>query len=413
MQKLTEPVLPLLQQLCALPSWFGTFNDRAADEVSYAQFVEDYLATHVPTLKLSRVPLEDGSGRYSVLAKTPGPDIELLVAVHLDTVLPSTQIDSSGAWVDNFTIGDRYHDQTYLRLGAADNKGGAAALLTALQSVTLKKVAALFYVDEERYFAGMEAVLAAQPSWGWKPKRVLIIEPTGLEIRNTHRGCVEFKARVQGASAHAAYPELGKHAFEAFLKAYTAFRNRIDNADAVRRSVHPNQQLTAVNVAGITCGQRDADAMALPGNAKTNCLTPVRVVPNKKADFVEVVFDIRPGDLTASASDLTRLFTDCVATTNCTADIVSVAIDKVGMNTKAIDFSDLGAIVADVTAATPKFAYMNGYGEGAMIAQQWGVPVAYFGPKGENTHEFGEWVLIPSLDVAAEAYARLLSSFIS
>lgn len=404
-------VLPLLQRLCSIPSWFGTFNDRAADEVSYAQFVEDYLATHVPNLELYRVPLEDGSGRYSVVAKTPGSDIELLVAVHMDTVLPSTHLDLSGAWVDNFTIGDRFNNQTYFRLGAADNKGGAAALLIALQSVELKKVAALFYVDEERYFAGMEAVLAAQPSWGWKPKRVLIIEPTGLEIRNTHRGCVEFKARVQGASAHAAYPELGKHAFEAFLKAYTAFRNRIDDADAKRRSVQPDQQLTAVNVAGVTCGQRVAEAITLPGNAKTNCLTPVRVVPNKKADFVEVVFDIRPGKLTASASDFTKLFADCVATTNCTVEIVSVTLDKIGMNTKAIDFSDLGAIVADVTAAAPKFTYMNGYGEGAMIAQKWGVPVAYFGPKGENTHEFGEWVLIPSLDVAAKVYARLLSCF--
>jgi len=100
--------------------------------------------------------------------------------------------------------------------GAVDQKGGLAAMLTALR--TLKEVAidfpfTLFYmgtVQEEvceglcwRYIINEEKIV---------PDMVILTEPTGGAICRGQRGRMEMELKIQGLSCHASTPDLGKNA---------------------------------------------------------------------------------------------------------------------------------------------------------------------------------------------------------
>ncbi len=411
MHQHSSKTLPLLLELCAIPSWFSDEPGKECSEVAYATFVEKYLQEHAPALTVERIPMIGNPQRFSVLAKTPGDSVDLLVAVHLDTVEPSSFKNETGVWTNNFSSGDRFIGNDYLRLGASDNKGGAAALLTALaQSPALKNLAVYFYVAEETSFGGMKSFLAAAKDLPWRPKRVIIIEGTDLNIENSHRGCVEFKVRIFGESGHAAKADEGRSAMEAFLKAFSTFSIAIAKQSARAIEEGRAAQPTSVNIAGITCGQVVPEALDVEGYYSTEKLIPVKVVPNKKADIVEIIFDIRPGVIDTPAKELLTSFQEHVAATGCTCELVGdIVHNLVGMRTDPAHFSDLARTIERATGYAPQFTYMSGYGEGAMITTQLNVPTVYFGPTGGKWHKHDEYVSIASLDQVAAVFTAFFS----
>lgn len=155
------------------------------------------------------VPAPDREGRPSLVAvpsvAAAGPTIVL--NGHLDTV----GVDGMS---DPFL--PRTEDDRLYGRGAADMKGGVAALVVAAQRLVaagsrVRPVLALV-ADEEDASAGSEAVIAALPGLGIHPDACLIAEPTDLALARSLRGFAVVRVRFPGRAAHSSQAELGINA---------------------------------------------------------------------------------------------------------------------------------------------------------------------------------------------------------
>lgn len=151
----------------------------------------------------------DGLG--SVLGKVGKGKRLIAVDAHIDTVdqgnLDNWSEDPfSGRIADGFVFGR----------GSVDQKGGAAAMVTAgriLAELGLDNDFSVLFtgtVMEEdcdglcwKYIIEEEKI---------RPELVVITEPTALGIYRGHRGRMEIHARFKGLSSHGSAPERGKNA---------------------------------------------------------------------------------------------------------------------------------------------------------------------------------------------------------
>lgn len=151
----------------------------------------------------------DGFG--NVIARIGSGDKTLAFDAHVDTVGPG---DESRWELDPFSgliVDGKVHGR-----GAADQKGGVAALLTAAGILKCLRyngghtVYFTFTVLEEdceglcwNYLIEKERLI---------PDYVISTEPTGCRIYRGQRGRMEMKASVRGISAHGSAPERGENA---------------------------------------------------------------------------------------------------------------------------------------------------------------------------------------------------------
>jgi acetylornithine deacetylase len=155
------------------------------------------------------VPARDHADRPSLVAVAPGPSRLPTVALngHLDTV-------GVAGMADPYTLreeGDRLFGR-----GAADMKGGVAAVVTAAEQLVaagapVRPVLALV-ADEEDASLGSEAVIDALDGLGVHPAACLIAEPTDLAPTRSLRGFAVVRVRFTGRAAHSSQAELGVNA---------------------------------------------------------------------------------------------------------------------------------------------------------------------------------------------------------
>ena len=139
------------------------------------------------TFDITRIP--SGQGRDSLLCLHGMPRV--LLCAHVDTVPGIVEVRT-----DALSIFGR---------GACDNKGAAAAMVIAAeQSLTdgLTDLGILFTVGEETTFDGAIASAAYLKEKGIEPERVIIGEPTGLQIVTGQRGIYVIKIECQGIAEH-------------------------------------------------------------------------------------------------------------------------------------------------------------------------------------------------------------------
>jgi putative selenium metabolism hydrolase len=135
----------------------------------------------------------------------------IAVDAHIDTV-DQGNLDN---WVEEPFSG-KVRDGFVHGRGSVDQKGGAAAMVTAgriLAELGLNNDLAVLFtgtVMEEdcdglcwKYIIEEEKV---------RPELVIITEPTALGIYRGHRGRMEMRVSFQGLSAHGSAPERGKNA---------------------------------------------------------------------------------------------------------------------------------------------------------------------------------------------------------
>jgi len=67
-----------------------------------------------------------------------------------------------------------------------------------------------------------------------------------------------------------------------------------------------------------------------------------------------------------------------------------------------------GAITEVLGSAEYDDGSKRGYGDGQMIWQTFGVPVANFGPIGGNAHRANEWVDVDSLTTTRNIFANMI-----
>jgi len=117
------------------------------------------------------------------------------VVTHLDTLPIKRDFEFDGEYVYG--------------TGCCDAKASIASIILALQEVEDLNFGIALLSDEEEGGLGSKGVVEE-----FKPRRVLVMEPTQLKIAKEHYGSLELIVEVKGLSAHGSTPEYGVNAIE-------------------------------------------------------------------------------------------------------------------------------------------------------------------------------------------------------
>jgi acetylornithine deacetylase len=178
-------------------------------------------------LKKRRLPvvrqmLEDG--RYNLVVAPPGVEIQLALIGHVDTV----------SAYDLEEFGFSRADGVISGLGAADMKGGCAAIIEAFLCLWENAgqdvpVALVLVVGEEENGDGALRLLE-DLHFPW----CLIAEPTGLVPCLAHYGYIEMQLTARGKRRHASLARGRTNPVEKMLKTLLALTHHMDQrSDAV------------------------------------------------------------------------------------------------------------------------------------------------------------------------------------
>ena len=174
-------------------------------------------------LPCTRQPVADG--RWNLLAAA-SDDPEVVLCTHVDTVPP-------------FIPPTRHPDRIHGR-GACDTKGVLAAMLEARARLTddeARRVGVLLVVGEEVDHVGAKV---AEREVGWRPRRILLGEPTVCEIAAAQKGGVSLRLTAAGVAGHSAFPDAGVSAVHRLLDGIAALRAEPWPTDPVMGPTHLN-----------------------------------------------------------------------------------------------------------------------------------------------------------------------------
>ena len=230
------------------------------------------------------VEAQDRAGRPSLVAVGPTPQSG---RDHGPTVVLNGHVDTVGVTGMATPFVPRVEGDRLLGRGAADMKGGVAAIVAAAEHLVatgapVRPVLALV-ADEEDASIGSEAVIAALPGLGIRPDVCLIAEPTGLALARSLRGFALVRVGFTGRAAHSSQPDLGVNAVSRLAKLVVTVDER---AAAVREGGGDLM---------VTLAEGGDSAFVVPDRA--TCLVERRTVPGETADLAldEVRSLLAPG----------------------------------------------------------------------------------------------------------------------
>ena len=180
---------PAVQLLCDLIGY--DTRSPGGDELAICSLLADKLRD----LGADRVHLETvdrPEGPCAYVAATFGRP-HLLINAHIDTV-PANAGWSTDPWVASV------RDGRVIGLGAADNKGAVASILTTIVRQRPRDTTILFSGDEELSGLCMRAFLSGPHCKGLH--HAIVCEPTGRRIGVAHRGMRAYRARFSGRGGH-------------------------------------------------------------------------------------------------------------------------------------------------------------------------------------------------------------------
>lgn len=171
--------------------------------------IQLYLEERLQPAGLPVLRQEVEEERYNLVARMGAGEPSLYLVGHVDTVA-AWDLDAYGASEEWGVIRG---------LGAADMKGGCAAMVEAwlaladLPEEERPNLGLLLVVGEEENGDGSSRFLQeTQPPW------VIIGEPTSLRPAFSHYGYMEVGLTTQGRRIHSSLPELGHNAIESMLR---------------------------------------------------------------------------------------------------------------------------------------------------------------------------------------------------
>jgi acetylornithine deacetylase len=300
-------------------------------------------------------------------------------AEHGPTVVLNGHLDTVGVtgMTDPFTA--RIEGTRLYGRGAADMKGGVAAIVSAAEHLVAAKapvrpVLALV-ADEEDASLGSEAVVAALPALGVRPDVCLIAEPTDLSLCRSLRGFAAIRVSFAGKASHSSQAELGVNAITHLGRLLHAVDQR---APTIRDE---GGDLMVTLVSG---GQ---SAFVVPDRAE--CLVELRTTPDQPRDD-------------ALALVQSMLDPDWQADAQVVASRRGWRLDESGP--AATLSAELGAALD--TGATFDAPYW-------MEAPVWQplCPTLICGPSGGGLHAIDEWVDLTQVRAFAVALVQVLGSW--
>jgi succinyl-diaminopimelate desuccinylase len=357
-------------------------------EAPVAELIAGWLAP--AGLDVAVVPVT--AGRANVIARLRGCQRRpaLMLCGHLDTV-PFNRAD----WTHDPLAAKQVDGRLYGR-GAADMKGGLAAMLGALlalaQSPTPLAGDVMFAgtVGEEVDCLGAEHLLA---SGGLDGVGALVIgEPTGLGLGVAHRGAAWLRLTTYGKAAHASTPHLGVNAIGHMCRLLAALEQH-----NFAGQPHPLLPPATQSVGTIHAG------------ASTN------VVP----DRCEAQVDIRlvPGQTPAAVTaEVERLIAGLRATDPAFRAEVAIINQRSPVATDAA----LPLVVAAQAAAEntlghrPSPVGQSYFTDASVLVPATGVPTLIIGPgEAGQAHQADEWVSLEKVIQAARIYTRLAQDWLA
>jgi acetylornithine deacetylase len=228
----------------------------------------DALARVLEGLGLQVERQEVAPGRFNVLARAGEP--EVVFCTHLDTVPP---------WIPPREDRELVHGR-----GACDAKGQAVAMIAAARALLdagEDRIGLLFTVGEETDSAGA-ALANERLREPWRPRRVIVGEPTGLRWVRAHKGA--FKARLVATG------EAGHSSQEALPSAIHALVRTASRLLGERWGEHPVLGHGTLNLGRIQGG---VAANVVAASAEAEIL--VRVVEPAEAVRARIVACLEPG----------------------------------------------------------------------------------------------------------------------
>lgn len=390
-----EQIVDFTQELIALP----TENPPGHGYEACARAIAARLRALGLAHELTSVPgAPPEAPRYWLAARagSPGRDAPILYFHGHYDVVPASGLEQFRPYI----AGGRLHGR-----GAADMKGGLAAMIYAVKAlddsgVALGGATALTIVpDEETGGAYGSRYLASAGLLGIGGIGMLTPEPTGGVIWNANRGALTLRVTVRGRPAHVGQHYEGINAFERMLvvaEALLELKGAIERHQTDFAVEHESARRSILMLGGECSG--GANVNVVPARCSFTVerrINPEEDLPTEKARLFALFDRLRAGGIELDVDVLQEGLPAGVP-----------ADHPVG---RALVQS-----VADVTGRAPAFALCPGLLEIRFYAER-GMPAFAYGPGGLGfAHGPEEQVAVDDLVASAPIYAltaaRLLSA---
>jgi succinyl-diaminopimelate desuccinylase len=335
-------------------------------------------------------------GRPNVIITLEGgqPGKTLLFEGHTDVV---TEGDPAEWTVDPFG-GDLIEEKIYGR-GAADMKGGVAALLYAARAIETAgsfpgtiKLAIL--CDEEELMIGVHDFVARGHADG--VDGAIICEPEAGEVCTVQKGAMRLRVDVAGVMSHGAMPHQGKNPIQAaalLIAVLATLERDLQSAHGEHEHlglpyVTPTH-LSAGSLAQINVipgqGLLTLDIRTIPGIDHGDLLERIRAMADDVSDETGVEFDL------------------------------SVLVDRPPTETPHDDPIVRAVVDAHeaVTGSEAVYGGVPGTTDGTILWRDAGLPVVVYGPGGKwIAHQADEYVEVDDLIRHAEVYVEAALQFL-
>lgn len=278
-------ILNLTKELVSIPSWV----DNETNEIKVSEYILNYLKSNSELKVITEMVVD---GRFNIIASN-SETIDTLVCGHMDTVGVN-----KNSWNTDPTMPTEIDGKLYGR-GATDMKSGLSAMMIlACQKELPENIGFLFYVDEEYTFLGMNKFIA---DYGdkIKPKTIVCLDGSELEISNGCRGLIEVELEVIGKSCHAGTPENGISAIEASYKIYQELKDFLSSFN------DPELGTTSINLGLISGGS----------------------APNLVAGNCQITIDIRPSVNEINGDLITKKLIEFAKNESVTIDNLKINFD--------------------------------------------------------------------------------------
>jgi succinyl-diaminopimelate desuccinylase len=366
----------LASQLISIPTEAPPGNEEAC-----AAYLRDYLLD----LKIENCDVilhQFAQDRANVLVRIgDSKRAGLLLSGHLD-VVPAGEISK---W-DTPPFEPKVRDGRLYGRGAADMKGGVAAMVKALESVRevkLKRdVIFVATAGEEIGFDGLKALIRDDIIKYCDAEYGVVGEPTNLLVVRGHKGVCLFKVTFRGRSAHASRPELGVNAIEnaaRFILGVSKLRERFkENSDP-------------------DLGSSVISTTLIKGGVKEN------MVP----EMCQIIIDCRriPAH---SSQDVRRELELIAEEARSSQGILNVVIEQV-FDGDPLNTPQNHPLVRLAERVVGQASTVAPYGTEAPLYQGLGIPTIVLGPGSvEQAHITNEYVDIEQLRQAVAIYKELI-----
>ncbi len=279
--------------------------------------------------------------------------------------------------------------------GAADMKGGLAAMVTATESFVKDNpnhkgtIAFLITSDEEGVaINGTVKVMDYLKENNQKIDYCLLGEPsstsvTGDVIKNGRRGSLNGVINVNGQQGHVAYPHLAKNPIHLFSQALS------DLCGQEWDSGNEYFPATSFQVSNIHSG--DGVTNVIPGKAKImfNFRYSTETTKEELMAKVHEILDNHKIDYTIDWSHSGYPFLTPVG------DLVSACVSA----------------VEEIKDITPELSTSGGTSDGRFIAQE-GTQIVELGPVNATIHQVNESILVEDLEDLSHIYSKVLSKIL-